>query len=55
MIDYAEFVVQSTISRFRFVAGVEVYGGTIDIVTIPRKHGSSRVRRKPRSSSADDR
>jgi len=45
-IDYAEFLVQTTISRFRFVIGAEVCGGAIDIATITRKDGLSWVRRK---------
>ena len=45
-IDYAEFLVHTTISRFRFVMGAEVCGGAIDIATITRKHGFGWIRNK---------
>ena len=45
-IDYAEFIVQTTISRFRFVVGAEVCGGPVDIATITRKEGFRWVVRK---------
>ena len=54
-IDYAEFLLQTTISRFRFVMGAEVCGGAIDIATITRKDGLSWVRRKGRISSGENR
>ena len=45
-IDYAKFLVQMTIYRFRFVMGAEICGGAIDIATITRKDGFSWVQRK---------
>ena len=51
-IDYAEFLVHTTINRFRFVIGAELCGGAIDIATITRKDGFRWVRRKQRSSNA---
>ena len=50
-IDYAEFLIQTTINRFRFVIGAELCGGEVDIATITRKDGFEWVRRKQRSSN----
>lgn len=47
-VDYAEFLVQTTINRFRFVVGAEVCGGEIHIATITRKDGFGWIRRKRR-------
>ena len=52
-IDYAEFLVQTTINRFRFVMGAEICGGAIDIATVTRKYGFAWVRRKRRNSDAE--
>jgi hypothetical protein len=38
-IDYAKFLVDLTISRFRFVIGAELCGGPVDVATITRKNG----------------
>lgn len=38
-IEYARFLVELTIARFRFVAGAEICGGDIHIATITRKSG----------------
>jgi hypothetical protein len=38
-IEYAKFLVQLTISRFRFVAGAEICGGKINVAKITRKEG----------------
>jgi hypothetical protein len=52
-IDYAEFLVQTTINRFRFVMGAEICGGAIDIAAITRKDGFAWIRRKRRNSDAE--
>jgi len=38
-IEYARFLVELTIERFRFVAGAEICGGKITLATITRKGG----------------
>ncbi|MCF7805825.1 MAG: hypothetical protein K9N46_15185 [Candidatus Marinimicrobia bacterium] len=40
-IDYARFLIDLTIARFRFVVGAELCGGPVDIATITRKSGFS--------------
>lgn len=45
-IEYAKFLVQLTISRFRFVIGAELCGGPIDLATITRKNGFSWIANK---------
>ena len=54
-IDYAEFLVQTTINRFRFVMGAELCGGAIDVATITRKSGFEWIRRKRRSYGNEQR
>ncbi len=38
-IDFAKFLVDLTIARFRFVIGAELCGGPVDVATITRKNG----------------
>lgn len=45
-IDYAKFLVELTISRFKFVLGAEICGGPIDIATISRKEGFNWIAKK---------
>lgn len=45
-INYAEFVVQLTIARFRFVVGAELCGGPIDVAVITRKEGFNWIKNK---------
>ena len=49
-VDFADFLVWTTIQRFRFVMGAELCGGPVDIATITRKDGFEWIRRKRRSS-----
>ncbi len=45
-IDYARFLIDLTIARFRFVIGAELCGGPVDIASITRKKGFSWVSHK---------
>ena len=45
---YAEFVVRTTIDRFRFVIGAELCTGPIDLAAITRRDGFKWLRSKTR-------
>lgn len=45
-IEYAKFLVQLTIARFRFVIGAELCAGPVDLAVITRKEGFKWIQRK---------
>ncbi len=45
-VEYAEWVIQTVVGRFRFAIGAELCGGPIDIATITRKGGFQWLRTK---------
>ena len=42
-VEYARFLIELSIARFRFVAGAEVCGGAVHIATISRKSGFEKL------------
>jgi hypothetical protein len=45
-IDYARFLVDLTIARFRFVIGAELCGGPVDLASVSRKEGFKWIQSK---------
>ena len=45
-VDYATYLIETTIGRYRFSVGAELCGGPIDVATISRKEGFQWLKRK---------